>query len=183
MIAIQRGPNVVEACARDGLEEKLGMIAADLKQCSVALDAYLESKCLIFPRFYFLSKDDLLDILANGNHPDRVVRHLFKLFDNLKRVDFAEDADGNPTKNAVVMYSKEGERVELVEPCACVGSVEVWLNDLVDVMRKTLRAVLADAVDTHNVMSRPTWIDHYPAQIVLTGSQIWHTTAVEVWIA
>jgi hypothetical protein len=39
-----------------------------------ALAEYLETKHLAFPRFYFASSADLLDILSNGNHPLRVAR-------------------------------------------------------------------------------------------------------------
>ena len=33
-----------------------------------------------FPRFYFMSSADLLDVLSNGNNPARVVHHFPKFF-------------------------------------------------------------------------------------------------------
>jgi hypothetical protein len=40
--------------------------------CEKALADYMESKRRIFPRFYFVSTADLLDILSNGNNPAKV---------------------------------------------------------------------------------------------------------------
>ena len=40
--------------------------------CEKALAEYLETKRLIFPRFYFVSAADLLTILSKGNEPIEV---------------------------------------------------------------------------------------------------------------
>lgn len=46
--------------------------AAFLQVCEKALADYMESKRRLFPRFYFVSTADLLDILSNGNNPAKV---------------------------------------------------------------------------------------------------------------
>lgn len=43
-----------------------------LSLCEKALAEYLETKRLAFPRFYFVSSADLLDILSKGNQPIEV---------------------------------------------------------------------------------------------------------------
>ena len=43
-----------------------------LSVCEKALAEYLETKRLAFPRFYFISSADLLDILSKGNQPSLV---------------------------------------------------------------------------------------------------------------
>lgn len=40
--------------------------------CEKALADFMESKRRAFPRFYFTSTQDLLDILSNGNNPVKV---------------------------------------------------------------------------------------------------------------
>ena len=45
-----------------------------------ALADYMESKRRAFPRFYFVSTADLLDILSNGNNPVRIMQHMSKCF-------------------------------------------------------------------------------------------------------
>lgn len=48
-----------------------------LALCEKALAEYLETKRLTFPRFYFISSADLLDILSKGSRPREV--HLCRI--------------------------------------------------------------------------------------------------------
>jgi dynein heavy chain len=66
--------NVVQATNKAGLFEKLEALQKDLTVCEKALAEYLETKRLAYPRFYFISSADLLDILSNGNQPELVAR-------------------------------------------------------------------------------------------------------------
>ena len=62
-------PNVVKSCNKPRLYDDLEDIQKRLAVCEKALAEYLETKRLAFPRFYFISSADLLDILSNGNQP------------------------------------------------------------------------------------------------------------------
>jgi dynein heavy chain len=83
-------PNVVEATNRDDLVSTLDILQKELVLCEKALAEYLETKRLAFPRFYFVSSTDLLDILSNGNQPEVVAKHLIKLFDSMAKLNFDE---------------------------------------------------------------------------------------------
>ncbi|ELW68256.1 Dynein heavy chain 17, axonemal [Tupaia chinensis] len=171
-------PNVVEATNKPGLYEKLEVLKKSLAMCEKALAEYLETKRLAFPRFYFVSSADLLDILSNGNDPVEVSRHLSKLFDSLCKLKFRLDADGKPLKVGLGMYSKEDEYVDFDQECDLSGQVEVWLNRVLDRMCSTLRHEIPEAVVTYEEKPREQWIFDYPAQVALTCTQIWWTTEV-----
>ena len=83
-------PNVIEATNKEGLASALDVLQKELVLCEKALAEYLETKRLAFPRFYFVSSSDLLDILSNGTQPAVVAKHLTKLFDSMARLNFAE---------------------------------------------------------------------------------------------
>uniref|UniRef100_A0A4W3K7X4 Dynein axonemal heavy chain 17 n=1 Tax=Callorhinchus milii TaxID=7868 RepID=A0A4W3K7X4_CALMI len=154
-------PNVIVATNKPGLYENLSI-------CEKALAEYLETKRLAFPRFYFVSSADLLDILSNGNNPIEVSHHLSKLFDNMAKLKFKLDSDGVPIKVALGMYSKEDEYVDFDEPCDCSGQVEVWLNRVLNRMRATLRFEISEAILAYEDKPREQWIFDYPAQIIWT---------------
>lgn len=61
--------NTLKFCTQEGLLKRLEKIEKDLKICEKALNEFLDSKRRAFPRFYFVSVNDLLDILSNGNSP------------------------------------------------------------------------------------------------------------------
>lgn len=69
---IEKTKNVVEATNQPNLYDRLESQQDRLTLCEKALAEYLETKRLAFPRFYFVSSADLLDILSNGNNPSIV---------------------------------------------------------------------------------------------------------------
>ena len=72
---------------------------------------YLETKRLVFPRFYFLSNEELLDILAQSKNPDAVQPHLGKCFGNIESLEICQVPRQPPTVKTI--RSAEGEVVPM----------------------------------------------------------------------
>lgn len=49
----------------------------------------------------------------------------------MAQLKFHKDENEQPTKEAMGMWSKDGEYVDFDKPCICAGQVETWLNRLV----------------------------------------------------
>lgn len=156
--------------------EKLDLLQKRLAICEKALNEYLETKRLAFPRFYFISSADLLDILSNGNNPAVIDRHFIKLFDSILRLSYESSS-----KKALGMFSKENDeyvKFTSLEGILCAGRVEIWLNDLINEMRNTLHELFKRALNVYLDKSRDKWLNDWPAQVALCCSQICWTADV-----
>ncbi|CAH8607108.1 unnamed protein product [Heterobilharzia americana] len=119
MRKVQKVPLAMRAATQPGLLDTFRNNNQLLDQIQKCLEAYLESKRSVFPRFYFLSNDELLEILAQTRNPLAVQPHLRKCFDAIVKLEFAvapESTDKDEpvyTNDILAMLSPEGERVSL----------------------------------------------------------------------
>jgi dynein heavy chain len=177
-------PNCVEVCRVEGRLDSLSSMMSRLDQCQKSLNEYLDQKKKIFPRFYFVSNVALLDMLANGTNPPKIMKYLGDCYDSLNELVFVKLADGTEnTKLAIEMVAKDKERLMLSEPFSLEGEVERYLNNLTEAMRTTLRLKMSegyrDAGNWEVDKPRHEWLFYFPAQIVVTVSQIYWTEESE----
>ncbi|KAG9342632.1 hypothetical protein JZ751_016069 [Albula glossodonta] len=189
MRRVQRLPNALRAATKPGLLEVFQNNNTLLDQIQKCLEAYLESKRVIFPRFYFLSNDELLEILAQTRNPQAVQPHLRKCFDAIARLEFGllpaqpagaegapAPAEGEPEKvysnDILAMLSPEGEKVGLGKGLKARGNVEDWLGKVEEAMFSSLRRLTKAAIADYQVKPREEWVvAGHPSQVVLTVSQ------------
>ena len=147
-----------------------------LEKVLASLERKLEEKRKAFPRFYFLSNDDLLDILSKIKQPELIAMHMLKMFDGIKTLTFS------PSNDITHLNSMEGEKVELFTKTikAGRGQVEAWLVPLEKEMFSTLRKLARIAVEDYEQRNdRAAWMFQHPAQLVLIISQIFWSRGVE----
>jgi dynein heavy chain len=172
-------PGFMQAAERKGLLEKFLQDNVKLEKISKGLAEYLGQKRLIFPRFFFLSDEELLEILSQTKEPRAVQPHLGKCFEGASKVKFESDL------KITQMISPEGEKVNLMVPVdpeskSNRGNVEKWLLEF--------QIAQWDAIKDHMTRSiaayaepdkkRTQWLTEWPAQVVLGASQVYWTQDV-----
>lgn len=146
-----------------------------LDKITKCLEAYLEVKRVSFPRFYFLSNDELLEILAQTRNPHAVQPHLRKCFDAIASLQFGtKEVEGGQsvmTNDILAMVSPEGEKILLGVGLKARGPVEDWLGKVEEAMFASLRRCMKFGLRCYPTKDRSEWFQDHPNQIVLTVSQ------------
>lgn len=106
----------------------------------------LETKRNKFPRFFFLSNDDLFEVLGQSKDPTKINKHINKFFPGIRMLHFQQIPGlqkGQPKKYQVIkMTSPDGEDVDLKQPQPFNKDIENSLRDLEQEMFGTVRREL-----------------------------------------
>ncbi|TGZ67987.1 hypothetical protein CRM22_004505 [Opisthorchis felineus] len=177
MRKVQKVPLAMRAATQPGLLDTFRNNNQLLEQIQKCLEAYLESKRSVFPRFYFLSNDELLEILAQTRNPLAVQPHLRKCFDAISKLEFAQTPESKPdepvyTNDILAMLSPEGERVALGKGLKARGNVEDWLGKVEEAMFANLKRLMKISINSFDSSDRDEWLKSHANQIILTVEQL-----------
>ncbi|GMH32802.1 hypothetical protein BSKO_00636 [Bryopsis sp. KO-2023] len=168
-----RNPLVLKVCASQKLLNQFVEGNKLLESVQKGLSDYLEMKRLAFARFFFLSNDELLQILSQTKNPLAVQPHLRKCFEAIDSLVFAENLEIS------AMYSKEKEMVPFDEPMFPTGNVENWLGVVEKRMLASVRHQIAIAMEAYVQVDRTQWVREWAAMVVLAVSAIYWSKEVE----
>ena len=164
------------------IENMLPKLTESLKLLDIitkGLNAYLETKRLYFPRFFFLSNEELLGILSLANDPIGVQIHLTKVFEGINRLEMDEHLDIHamisPQKEKV-LFNQSGQ--DPINPNNSSGSVEKWLLEVEDMMRVSMWDTNKACMLDHEEQDRIAWIGDWPQQSILAINSMFWTRKV-----
>lgn len=172
-------------CGVPGLLPHLEAVHARLEVCQKALTDFLDGRRRQFPRYYFTSEADLLDILSNGSSPERVLVHMPKIFLATKTLVLSTQQQQPPQQEAsegkgatalsavattttpsgrpyaVKWVSDVGvEEVAFEPPVPLEGKVEVYMQKVLDGMKATLFRGLQRSLRRYQQLPRVDWLMH-----------------------
>ncbi len=171
---------VVSLLEKERIKEEFTHTNETLESILQSMCDFLESKRKKFPRFYFLSDDDLLRIISHAKKDPATLQPYFnKCFEGISGFEIT-----SPNQEIVAISSPENERLSLIRPLGLKegdrkGNAEIWLKDLEKIMNDTLRDSCKRAFKDYPVTPRDKWATSWPGQIVLLVNQIMWTAAVE----
>ncbi|XP_019604311.2 dynein axonemal heavy chain 10 [Rhinolophus sinicus] len=172
-----KDPVIKRCCEAPNRLSDLQHISEGLEKCQKSLNDYLDSKRNAFPRFFFISDDELLSILGNSD-PLCVQEHMIKMYDNVAALRFHDGDSGEKLVSA--MISAEGEVMEFRKIVRAEGRVEDWMTAVLNEMRRTNRLITKEAIFRYcEDRSRVDWMLMYQGMVVLAASQVWWTWEVE----
>lgn len=162
MRRVSRNPNAMKSAITPGLLESIQQSNVLLEKIQKCLEDYLESKRLLFPRFYFLSNDELLDILAQTRNPQAVQPHLSKCFDAIQSLEFSSEPK---SIDITSMVSPEGEVVAFSKGLKARGNVESWLGQCEEAMFASIRRLIKNGMLEYESSSRSAWVLEHCGQV------------------
>jgi dynein heavy chain len=161
------------ACSTDNRLGALTNLSERLEGCQKSLSEYLETKRNSFPRFFFISDDELLSVLGTSD-PESIQQHLLKLFTNCERYKFVRGKRG-----VGGMTSSEGETYDFATVAPVEGAVEVWMTGVDEEMHTSLWGICKKGVFEYAGTDRIAWVESQLGMVTCCGSQTWWTWQVE----
>ncbi len=151
--------NVKEAYNQNGLLQHLEFVQEQLDLCKKSLADFLDGRRRQFPRYYFVSEADLLDILSNGSDPSKILVHIPKIYLSTKTLTLSEvlSASGRPV--ATEFIAGVGSEVCAFEPPVPLeGKVEIYMQTILNAQKRSIFETVKRSLLRYQNMHRSKWV-------------------------
>ncbi|EAY07015.1 Dynein heavy chain family protein [Trichomonas vaginalis G3] len=166
-------PSFVNVMKRDKIFETFQECNRLLSFVYEGLNTYLETKRQGFPRFFFLSNDEIIAILSTTKDYAEVQKSFKKLFEYVNSLTIT------PERFITEMHDGATETVPLINQIdANTEEIEEWMNNFEDEMKNTLKNKIQEAISLYSKKKRSEWMEEFPAQVILISNQILWTQLI-----
>ena len=132
-----------------------------------ALEEYLEMKRAAFPRFYFISSDDLLEILGQHKDVNVIQKHLKKCFEGVSTLRLIS---GGQIADAVV--APDGETLEFIVNQSFSGEAEKMFSSILLAVQSAASRSLKECIISYRSKDVSEWLRGHQGQFLITTGAI-----------
>lgn len=185
---VRLGSNVYHVCMSENRLRDLKQLNGELDELQKLLKNFLYAKRQKCTRLYFISDDDLLEILGMGTSPLAIQEKLPNMFDRLAALLLNTDQQeitGLETIDGEVLHFRETVSVDGHRP------LEDWMGEIIEEMCSSMRFCIKRAIfqyskdnervveDTTTTQRRAAWVREFSTNVILASISIWWTLEVE----
>ncbi len=151
--------NVKDAFNQEGLLESLEFIQEQLDLCKKSLADFLDGRRRQFPRYYFVSEADLLDILSNGSDPKKILIHIPKVYLSTKTLTLADKESESGRPIATEFIAGVGSEVCSFEPPVPLeGKVEIYMQTVLNAQKQSMFETVKRSLCRYQTLPRKEWV-------------------------
>lgn len=173
---IASNPKVISLCKINNIQMIIESLLNQLQHCQNTLTTYMTGKRDLFPRFYFLSDDDLLEILGQSSKENILQKHISKLFPGVNKLELTTVDKATRIKS---LKSSENDNIQLLNEIAMTDAVEIWLNTLDKEIKSTLKHLIKLCHQRNESLMAFETIEKFPMQVLCLVNSINFTTNLE----
>eukprot|EP00106_Octopus_bimaculoides_P016653 XP_014784095.1 PREDICTED: dynein heavy chain domain-containing protein 1-like [Octopus bimaculoides] len=214
MRVVNADPKVMSVCPKsmsekdhrvlqgNKLRKMLLSIIETMEHILKKLQRFLDESRMDFPRLFFLSDNEVTDLLAVTDRPEQLVPSARKCFPGLFNLALRVPKQTNKKSSHMLTASELSRNTEKLEAFAIIGEMDEllplaseslgplqfnlqWFKDLEQSMKDTMVEALTDCVRSRfedlgiipyykEAMSFESWINEFPVQcIVVAESVVW----------
>ncbi|XP_049782826.1 dynein axonemal heavy chain 7-like [Schistocerca cancellata] len=177
---IKCSPLVIRMTDNEQMVKLVERVCPTIEILCKGIDTYLERVRLYFPRFFFLTNHEMLQIISEGSNPLSVQKYLNKCFAGIN----ALKVDGNGNINCLI--SEHGEEIKLLNhiPTSRNGvTAEKWFSEMETQMVLSLEHNIHQSNIDYSPQRRSSWVCTWPGQVILCVSQIIWTADIHYSIS
>ncbi|KAI6240858.1 Dynein heavy chain at 62B [Aphelenchoides fujianensis] len=141
-------------------------------------DSYLQKRKLNYPRLYFLSNNELLEMLSRARNPEHIQPYLFKMFSSVANMECKNRSE------ITAVFSERGEKFKLSKAINInhfKRHVDKWLAELEREIKQTVKTKLKNMMRMcgTELPSIYDLIGEHGAQTVLLHCRLVFTQKIE----